>query len=76
VQRGIDACGLDAVVILSCIEWSDDFDPSSSSKSNRNSCWVKTVTIIPAFERSSTNREKWTYPIAVGKKQSDHSDEA
>ncbi len=74
VRRGIDACGLESVVILSCIEWSDDFDPSASAKSNRNSCWVKTVTIIPSYDVGTVNRERWTYPIALGKKQSDHND--
>ena len=26
--------------------WSDDFDPNKSIKCNRQSCWVKTVTIF------------------------------
>jgi hypothetical protein len=74
VRRGITACGLESVVILSCVEWSDDFDPSASAKSNRNSCWVKTVTIIPSYHIGSGHPEKWTYPIALGKKQSDHNE--
>ena len=28
-------------------EWSDDMDPMDSIKSNRNSVWIKTVTVAP-----------------------------
>ena len=28
------------------IQWSDGFDPNSSSKSNRGSVWTKTVTFL------------------------------
>jgi len=34
------------VVVLRCTEWSDDFDPSISTKSNRQSCWIKMVTLM------------------------------
>jgi hypothetical protein len=60
------------LVVLVCFEWSDDFDPASSTKSNRNSCWIKTVTIFACYDPGSKIGEKSTFPIGVGRKQGDH----
>ena len=35
----------DILVILG-LQWSDDFEPNGSRKSNRGSVWIKTVTFI------------------------------
>ena len=40
--RAAIACGGNDIVVLFCMEWSDDFDPATSSKQNRRSCWIKT----------------------------------
>jgi hypothetical protein len=51
------------VICLYLTEWSDGFEPASS-KSNRQSCWIKTVTIsAPANRLHSLSH---TYPIAIG----------
>ena len=60
------------VVVLFCKLWSDDFDPNSSSKSNRQSVWVKTISI---FTLTNTGRKvSYTYPIATAKKNVDHEE--
>ena len=54
-------------------EWSDDMDPMDSIKSNRNSVWIKTITVSPPHGK----REKlhlYTYPIAIGLKKSCHEE--
>jgi len=52
-------------------EWSDDFDPSSSSTTNnRGSIWMKSVTISPPPHQ--LNSLQCTYPIAIGKIASSH----
>lgn len=50
--------------------WSDDFEPNSFSKTNRNSVWLKTFTIGTLNEQGQAARA--TYPIAVGSKGVDH----
>ena len=61
----------DDVLTLFLIEWSDGFEPSLSIKSNRGSCWLKTVTISPTPSKlhSFTN----TYPIALGMDGESHN---
>jgi hypothetical protein len=41
-ERAVHVAGTEDVIVLYCTEWSDDFDPSVSTKSNRQSCWIKT----------------------------------
>jgi len=51
-------------LVLYLNEWSDAFEPSKSSKSNRGSCWIKSITVGgPTWTTNGTN---YTYPIAVG----------
>ena len=59
----------DLVVVLGT-QWSDDFEPNSSSKSNRGSVWMKTITFI---SDSNTNNDIVnTYPLSIGLKSSSH----
>ena len=63
--------GDDPLVVLYFNEWSDDFDPSSSStRNNRGSVWMKSVTISPPSHQ--LHSLQYTYPIAIGKKASSH----
>lgn len=59
-------------VPLWVVPWSDDFEPNYSTKSNRGSIWIKTVTISapPAY----TNCGSHTYVIALGPKSSSHDE--
>jgi hypothetical protein len=51
-------------LVLYFNEWSDDFDPSSSStRNNRGSVWMKSVTIAPPPDQ--LHSLKYTYPIAL-----------
>jgi hypothetical protein len=54
------------IVVLFFKLWSDDFDPNSSSKSNRQSVWVKTLSIFTLTEGG--RKVTYTYPIATSKK--------
>ena len=58
------------VVVLLGIQWSDDFEPNTSSKTNRGSVWMKTVTFIS--DDIQLNNLKNTYPISLGLKSNDH----
>jgi hypothetical protein len=53
-------------VVLFCMEWSDDFDPATSSKQNRRSCWIKTITVLPGYCTDQKIGESSTFPIAIG----------
>ena len=60
------------IMVILGVQWSDDFEPNTSSKVNRGSVWMKTVTILSNdFE---TNVLKNTYIISMGLKSSNHSD--
>lgn len=50
--------------------WSDDFDPNKSTKSNRQSVWIKTCTIFTADKYGKKIQR--TYPISFSKKGGDH----
>ena len=52
--------------------WSDDFDPNRSVKANRQSIWMKTITIF-AFTTDGRIIEH-TYPIGLSKKGYDHDE--
>jgi len=55
---------------LFIMEWSDAFEPTVSVKSNRGSCWIKTVTISPPpMQLHSISH---TYPIAIGRDGDSH----
>ncbi|MFO0446392.1 MAG: hypothetical protein ACK51L_01875 [bacterium] len=58
------------VLPLYLIEWSNGFEPSNSIKSNRGSCWIKTVTISPPS--SKIHSGLYTYPIALGLDKQSH----
>ena len=59
----------DPYVIL-LILWSDDFEVNHTRK-NRNSTWLKTLTIIPP--RNMSTSRKHTHAICLGRKNQDHS---
>lgn len=54
------------------IPWSDDFEPNYSTKSNRGSVWIKTVTI--SAPPQLLNAGSHTYVIALGPKSSSHDE--
>ena len=60
----------DDIVVLLAVQWSDDFEPNTSSKTNRGSVWLKTVTFVS--NAYSSNDLVNTYPISIGLKSSTH----
>ena len=58
------------VIILLGLQWSDAFDPNSSTKSNRGAVWIKTVTFVS--DRFENNNIHDTFPIAIGLKSNNH----
>ena len=56
-------------LILYVILWSDDFEANQTRK-NRNSTWLKTVTICPP--KSLQTSSIYTSPIAIGRKGQSH----
>jgi len=71
-ERAHAAYGEEPVVALYLTEWSDDFDPNVSTKSNRQSCWIKTLTIWSCNLEDVMDKMSAKFPIAVGKKGSSH----
>ncbi len=59
-------------LVLYINEWSDGFEPSRSSKSNRGSCWIKTITVAPPALHS--HGSMYTYPIAIGSDSVSHEE--
>jgi hypothetical protein len=72
LRKAALVCGGNDVVVLFCTEWSDDFDSAMSSKQNRRSYWIKTVTVPHGYYTSQKIRESSTFPITTGKKNSNH----
>jgi hypothetical protein len=60
------------VLVLFLKFWSDDFDPNTSVKSNRQSVWVKTVSIFARLKNG--NKVTYTYPIATSPKGDNHDE--
>ena len=58
-------------MILYLLFWSDDFEGSMLRK-NKNSIWLKTVTICPPHDQVTST--KFTYVVAIGRKGSDHDE--
>ena len=50
--------------------WSDDFDPNKSIKNNRQSVWIKTITIF-TIDMNGKKRSS-TYPLTLAMKGSQH----
>ena len=55
-------------MVLIGVKLSNNCDPTSSSKSNRGSVWIKIVTFISDSEHK--NKLGDTYPIIIGLKDS------
>ena len=66
----IFGASIERVLVIYFNEWSDEFEPMYSSKSNRCSTWIKTITISPPSDR--IHKLSHTYTIAVGRKGSNH----
>jgi len=62
--------GSEPFLCLYITEWSDGFEPSISTKANRGSCWIKTVTISP-MSKDIHNLSN-TYPIAISRDNVSH----
>jgi hypothetical protein len=62
----------DNIIVLFLKLWSDDFDPNTSVKSNRQSVWVKTVSIFARLKNG--NKVTYTYPIATSPKGDNHDE--
>jgi len=60
------------VLTLYLFEWSDGFEPSSSIKGNRGSCWMKSITISPPENKVHTFCN--TYPIALSPDDGNHEE--
>ena len=58
------------MVILG-VQQNDDLEPNGSSKSNRGSDWIKTVSFIS--DSTSKNELSDNYPISIGLKASEHN---
>jgi hypothetical protein len=69
-DRGCEHHGSEPFLCLYITEWSDGFEPSISTKANRGSCWIKTVTISP-MSKDIHNLSN-TYPIAISRDNVSH----
>ena len=67
VNKDVDKENL---LVILAVQWHDDFEPNSSSKANRGSVWMKTVTFIST--NFSENKFQDTYPISIGLKGECH----
>lgn len=52
--------------------WSDDFDPNKSIKNNRQSVWIKTMTVF-TIDKFGTKRSS-TYPLTLSLKGKNHEE--
>ena len=66
-NKGVDPSDL---IVLMGVQWSDDFEPNGSSKSNRGSVWLKTLTFVS--DSYSNNELGDTYPVSIGLKSDNH----
>ncbi len=67
---GCEHHGSEPFLCLYITEWSDGFEPSISTKANRGSCRIKTVTISP-MSKDIHNLSN-TYPIAISRENVSH----
>ena len=66
-NKGVDPSDL---IVLMGVQWSDDFEPNGSSKSNRGSVWLKTLTFVS--DSYCNNELSDTYPVSIGLKSDNH----
>ena len=52
------------------VQWSDDFEPNSLSKSLRGGVWINTIAFLS--NSSESNSIKDTYPISISSKHTSH----
>ena len=46
VAKNNENVSYDNLVIITAVQWSDDFDPNGVCKNNRRSVWIKTLTFF------------------------------
>ena len=51
--------------------WSDDFEGAMLRK-NKKSIWIKTITICPPSNQTTST--KYTYVLAIGRKGTNHDE--
>ena len=66
-HKGVDPSDL---IVLIGVQWSDDFEPNGSSKSNRGSVWLKTLTFVS--DSYSNNELSDTRPSLIDLKSVNH----
>ena len=70
MQRVKNLYGDENILVLLGIEFSDDFDPNNSIKANRQSVWMKCVTVSPLS--TDMHNMETTFPISFGPKGVSH----
>ena len=66
IMKNVESMYEGNVLVLIGIEFSHDFDPNNSIKSNRQSVWMKSLTISPIADKMHSMIT--TYPISFGLK--------
>ena len=61
---------LENILIMTGVQWNDDFEPNSLSKSLRSEFWIKTITFLSNNSESNSIRD--IYPISIGAKHICH----
>ena len=51
-------------MIITAVQWSNDFDPNSMCKNNRGLVWMKTLTLFSSDYYS--NKLENMYPLSIG----------
>ena len=57
----------DNLMIITAVQWSNDFDQNGFCKNNRGSVWIKTLTFFSSDYDS--NKIENTYPLSIGLKR-------
>ena len=61
---------LENILIMIGVQWIDEFEPDSLSKSLRCGVWIKTITFLSNNSKSNSIRD--TYPISISYKDISH----
>ena len=61
---------LENVLIMTGVQWRDDFEPNSLRKPLRGGFWIKTIIFLSNNLESNTIRD--IYPISIGSKHIPH----
>lgn len=70
-RRAVSAMQGKECLVIPFTTWQDDFDPNSSTKSNRGSVWANTVSVFK--NKAERNPSNHTFIMALGRsKDNDH----